>query len=194
MAEIEFFADVVEVKDVVGKLLGEGFQFVPDVHYETDTPVRLTEISGIQEAAATTPHFFLVRNDLLESPISMRKVTTEEKQFHYIDPRTGGPTLQFLWGRGAAIDSSVRDSLSASWISHYSWYTDSVSQERRAMPKGLIQVYSACAKSIRANGRRIKPGKREYWLFPNAESLVRGGTKLVGLENLPLEEIVEGAA
>lgn len=185
MAEIEFFADLVEVKDVVGKLLGDGFQFIPDAHYETDTPVRLTKISGIQEAAATTPHFFLVRNDLVESPISMRKVTTEEKQFYYIDPRTGGPTLQFFWGRGAAIDSSARDSLSASWISHYPWYTDSVSKERRPTPKDLIKVYSVCAKCVRAKGRKIKPGKREYWLFPQAESLVRRGTKLVGLENIP---------
>lgn len=118
MAEIEFFADLVAVKDVVDRLLGEGLQFVPDAHYETDTPVGLTEISGIQDAAVTTPHFFLVRNDLLESPISMQKVTTEEKQFYYVDPRSGGPTLQFLWGRGAAIDSAARDSLSASWISH----------------------------------------------------------------------------
>ncbi len=194
MAEIEFFADLVEVKDVVENLLEEGFQFVPDAHYETDTPVTLAEISGIREAAATTPHFFLIRKDLLESPISMRKVTAEGKQFYYVDPRTGGPTLQFLWGRGAAIDSSARDSLSASWISHYPWYTDSVSKERRPMPKSLIQVYSACAKNIRAKGRRIKPGKREYWLFPHAESLVRGGTKLVGLENLPFGEIIEGAA
>ena len=62
------------------------------------------------------------------------------------------------------------------------------------MSKGLIQFYSACAKNIRANGRRIKPGKREYWLFPHAESLVRGGTKLVGLESLSLAVLSQTSA
>ena len=82
------------------------------------------------------------------------------------------------------------DALSASWISYYPWYLDSLTGERKKMSRVLVEIYSASAKAIRAKGRRIKPGKREYWLLKHAEEFVRDGAKLIGLENIASDQIV----
>jgi hypothetical protein len=120
MAEIEFFAFEDEICELVGWLLDQGCKLIPDCHYESGEPLRLTERAEIEKVAEDAPHFFVMREDLLESPPNMREVTTADKHFFYVDPRTGGPTLQFYWGRHFEREGHIH--LSATWLSVYSWY------------------------------------------------------------------------
>lgn len=188
MAEIEFFAVEEEIVKVVSWLLDQRCILVPDMHYNSPAMARLTHLSEIRQVAVSTPHFFVIREDLLESPLSVREVTTTDKHFFYVDPRTGGPSLQFYWGRH--VEKEGRQHLSASWLSYYNWYEDSVTGERKKVSKALLDIYSGCGNVIRAKRRKIKPGKREFWISQTVEQLVHSGTILVGLEGMPVDQIL----
>jgi hypothetical protein len=191
MAEIEFFAIEEEIVELVRWLLDRHCELVPDCHYESSSAARITELLEIQRLAESTPHFFVIRQDLVESPLSLREVTTADRHFFYIDPRTGGPTLQFYWGR--QFEREERQHLSATWLSSYSWYEDSLSGERKKPPSALLALYSEFAKAVRAGRRKIKPGKRDFWVSPHVEDLVRAGIVLVGLEGMPVDQILSAA-
>jgi hypothetical protein len=191
MAEIEFFAIEEEIGELVRWLLDRQCNLIPDCHYESSHAVRLTELPEIQRVAESAPHFFVIREDWLESSLNIREVTTAEKHFFYVEPRTGGPTLQFYWGRH--FEREGRTHLSATWLSMYNWYEDSVSGERKKLPEALRDFYSAFAKTVRAGRRKIKPGKREFWVSPPVEDLVRAGAVLVGLEGMPVDQVLSAA-
>ena len=185
MAEIEFFATEEEIGHMVRWLLDRQCELIPDWHYESGQAIRLTELGEIQSVAEATPHFYVIREDLVESPVNIREVTTADKHFFYIDPRTGGPMLQFFWGRHFEKDGQRH--LSATWLSVYNWYEDSVSGDRKKPSETLLDLYSAFAKTVRGGRRKIKPGKRQFWVSPHVEDLIRGGTVLVGLEGMTVD-------
>jgi|ERR1017187_2395710 hypothetical protein len=188
MAEIEFFAIEEEIIELVRWLLDRQCELVPDCHYESSRVNRMTKEPAIRSLAESTPHFFVIREDWVESPLSVREVTTTDKHFFYIDPRTGGPTLQFYWGR--QFETDARKHLSATWLSSYRWYEDSVSHARKKPPKALAGLYSEFAKTVRGSRTRIKPGRRAYWISPHVAELVRAGMILVGLEGMPADQVL----
>ncbi len=188
MAEIEFFAIEEEIVELVQWLLDRHCEFIPDLHYESLSFNRIAELAAVQSLGKSEPLFYVVREDLIESPVKVREVATTDKHFFYIDPRIGGPTLQFYWGRQFERDERMH--FSATWLSYYSWYQNSVSGTRETPSKALRALYSEFARTVRASRRRIKPGKREFWISPNVEELVRAGVVLVGLEDMPVEVIL----
>lgn len=188
MAEIEFFAVEDEIVGAIDWLLAQRCKFVPDIHYDSTPIIRVTRAVEIREIAASVPHFFVIREHLLESPLKMREVTAPDKHFFYIDPRTGGPSLQFYWGRHFKKEN--REHLSTTWLSYYNWYEDSVTGERKSVPKDLLEVYSGFGKLTRNGRRKIQPGRRPFFIGPTVEKLVREGTILVGLEEIPADRIL----
>jgi hypothetical protein len=90
MPEIEFFALEEEILEVAGWLLDRRCVLVPDLHYESKAFARLTKLPEVRDVGNSTPHFFVIQDELLESPLSMREVTAADKHFFYIDPQTGG--------------------------------------------------------------------------------------------------------
>jgi hypothetical protein len=192
MPEIEFFAVEPENGEMVEWLLEQRCILIPDMHYESASLTRLTGVAAVRNIACEIPHFFVIRDDLIESPLSVREVHTPEKHFYYVDPRTGGPCLELYCGR--RFEQHGRGHLSASWLSVHPWYEDSVTRARKKLPKDLLSVYSGFAKVVRAKRRRIKPGKREFWVSEEVERLVRDGLSLVGLENFPTDALFQDPA
>jgi hypothetical protein len=179
MAEIELFANHNEILDMM------------KIFLEAKSMRRLTDESEIAVLSEVSSLFFIVKEDLMESPLQFREVTTPEKHFYYISPRVGGPSLQFYWG--GAPKQSDKPQLAASMLSYYPWYEDSVTGVHKKPSKAFIEMYSICAKKIRSSRRRIKPGVRAYWISPQVEQLVRAGTSLIGLEKFSDGEILNGA-
>jgi hypothetical protein len=192
MAEIEVFATDDETVQLAKWLLDQGCELIPDSHYETGRPQQLTDLAAIQTISQTSPHFFAVRSDWVESPLRAREVNANDKHFFYIDPRTGGPTMEFYWGRDFEKEGCRH--LSASWLSFNIWYEDSLTGERKKPPETLRRFYAEFAKNVRSGRRRIKPGVREFWISPRIEALVRDGTVLIGLENMSSDQILGAQA
>jgi hypothetical protein len=188
MAEIEFFATWEEIGEVVQWLLERRCEFIPDLHYESSSFDRIADLATIRRLAKSTPLFYPVREDLIESPPNVREVSTDNKHFFYVDPQTGGPTLQFYWGR--RFKEHRRMHLSATWLSYYSWYQNSRTGTRERPSKALRDLYSAFARTVRASRRRIMPGVRAFWISPAVEDLVRSGWILVGLEGFSIDQIL----
>jgi len=189
MPEIEFFATDNEIIGVVNCMLAQRCKLIPDIHYGAPVARALVDVQSVQNLTSSTPHFFVVHDDLLESPLAFREVRRSGKHFFYIDPRKGGPTLQFWWGK--QVDDGEQLRLDASWLGYYSWYEDSITGERRKVSRGLSKVYSNCKLAVRATRRTVKPGKRAFWIGPSVEQLVRRGAILAGLEDFSQEQILE---
>jgi hypothetical protein len=188
MSEIEFFAVDEEIIELVRWLLDRRCEFIPDLHYDTGTFDRIRDLQTMQSLAKSVAQFYVVRQDMIESPLELREVTTADKHFFYIDPRTGGPTLLFNWGRQFARDG--RSHLSTTDLSYYPWYENSLSHIREKPAKAFRNLYTEFAKAVRHSRRKIKPGKREFWISPKVEELVRKGLVLVGLEDVPADQIL----
>jgi hypothetical protein len=115
-------------------------------------------------------------------------VTTADKHFFYVAPRSGGPSLLLYWGR--QFEKDGRRHLSTTELSYYPWYENSVSHAREKPSKAFRSPYAKFVSAVRQSRRKIKAGKREYWISPNVEKLVRDGLVLVGLEDVPVEQIL----
>lgn len=188
MPEIEFFATEEEIIDLVAWLLDRRCEFIPDLHYDTGSFDRIDELTTIQRLAKSVAQFYVVQQDLIRSPLELREVTTADKHFFYIDPRTGGPTLLFYWGRQFERDG--RTHLSTTHFSYYPWYENSLSRAREKPARALRNLFTEFAKAVHLARRKIKPGKREFWISPTVERLVRDGLVLVGLEAVPIDQIL----
>lgn len=106
MAEIEFFATQEEIVELVRWLVDRECEFIPDLKYETRSYDRIVAPQTLQNLAQSLPQFFVVRDDLIESPLEVREVN-RNTHFFYVYPRTGGPTLTFWWGRQFERDARL---------------------------------------------------------------------------------------
>jgi hypothetical protein len=188
MSEIEFYAVEEEIVEVFTLLLNMNCSIVPDLQYSSDSITSTNKISEIIKVSSSTSLFFIIRDDLIESPLKLREVNTPTKHFFYLSPRMGGPCLQFYWGK--IIHKNNKTSIAASWLSYYPWYEDSITREHKKVSKDLLKIYHDCSKVIRTNRNRIQPGKRMYWISPQIEHLMLNGNKLIGLEEFSIDEIL----
>jgi hypothetical protein len=188
MAELEFFATWEEIGELVQWLLDRQCEFIPDLHYPSSSFDRITDLPTLQSLSRSTPRFYIVREDLIESPLKLREVSTTEKHFFYIEQRTGGPTLDLYWGRQFERDGCPH--LSATELSYDSWYESSITGAREKPSKAFRNLYGAAARTVRVSRRRIKPGVREFWISPALGELVRSGWILVGLEDFSIDQIL----
>jgi hypothetical protein len=188
MAEIEFFANEHEILDLMKLFLESKCVIIPDLHYVSKSMKCLTDESEIKALSEDVSLFFVVKEDIIESPLQFREVTTPEKHFYYISPHVGGPSMQFYWGK--EHEQSSKRQIGASWLSYYPWYEDSITRERKKPSNVLISIYSEFAKAIRKDRRKVKPSVRAFWISPYIEQLIRQGALLIGLENFSVEEIL----
>lgn len=188
MAEIELFATQEEIVDLVKWLVDRKCKFIPDLKYETSSLDRIADPQILQNLAQSVSQFYVVRDDLIESPLEVREVNRNDEHFFYVNPRTGGPTLAFWWGRQFERDARLH--LSGTELSYYPWYENSISRIREKPSKAFREMYSEFAKASRQSRRMIKPGKREFWISPNIETLVEAGAILVGLETYTVHQIL----
>lgn len=162
MAEIEFFATEEEIVELVRWLLDRRCNFIPDLNYEKSSFERLADLQTIKNLAKSKPQFYVVRDELIESPLELREVNLN-KHFFYVDPRTGGPSLLLYWGRQFERRSTH---LAGTELSYYPWYENSVSRVRDKPSKAFIEIYTEFTKAARRSRRKIKPGNREFWITP----------------------------
>lgn len=188
MPENEVFATQEEIIEFVRWLLDRGCEFIPDLHYDTPRFDRHTHLSTIESLSESVAQFYVIRSDFIQSPLEVREVTTTDKHFFYVSPRAGGPKLLFHWGRN--FEQNGRKHLSATDVGYYPWYENTISGEKQKPPRALRTLYSEFTRMVRQTRRRIKPGKREFWISPKVEELIREGLVLVGLEAMPVERIL----
>lgn len=188
MPDIELFATDEEIFEIIKFLVGRECVFVGDRRRESVEYEQSCDVGSIQKLAEESPHMFVISEEWSESPLSVREVISSGSKLYYINPRCGGPSMQFYWGR--RFKKEERDHLSATWFSYYPWYQSSVLNERMNQPLQLKAKYAQLLRIIRQGRRKIRPGKRLYWIGPQVERLVQNGLILVGLEGYPMEQIL----
>ena len=83
MAEIEFFATQEEIVELVRWLLDRRCKFIPDLNYETRSYHRIVDLQTIKNLAKSAHQFYVVRDELIESPLEVREVNLN-KHFFYV--------------------------------------------------------------------------------------------------------------
>jgi hypothetical protein len=168
--------------------LSNGAWLIPDVDYPQKQPALLTSESLFVAARLSVRHFFIIRDDYLKVPLEMRRIEKGGRTVYYISQREGGPTVDFLGGwiftRGP--ERFIRPGS----LSHYPTFFDTHERRFQKMPKEIVSFFSQLATHLKKSYRRIKPKKVTFWVSSNALSEVERGAKLVGLEDLSVEEIL----
>lgn len=188
MAQIDFFATEPERLAVVQKLFERGCKIIPDLHYTGPTLDEIVRPEDLSRYVGRASQFFIVNDDLMESPLELRKVEESSRCFYYVFPRAGGPILLLFWGKEYIQEG--KQHITATTISHYPWYESTRTHERLAPGKEILAIYSQAARVVRTFGRKIRPGVRPYWITPRVEDLVRNGALLVGLESFSAAQIL----
>lgn len=192
MPSIDVFASQPEIISLVEDLLRQGCQFIPDMNYGSPSTDTINDCDLLQTLAKDNPTFYVLRQDLVQSPIKVREVKSEQKHFFYVDPRTGGPALFLYWGREYSQEG--RSYLGSTNIGFYPWFKNSVTLEREIPSKSFRKFFVGLAKTVKQERRRIKPGVREYWISGEVEKRVREGLLLIGLEKFSPSQILDSDA
>lgn len=175
--------------ELVKFVLTEGAGLIPDLDYSRPKPELLSNRSEFASARVLTRHFFIVRDDYFKMPLHLRKIEKQGKLTYYIAQRKGGPTVDFL-----ASGVFTRDGgrfIRPGMVSHYPTFFDDQEGCLRKAPKELIGFYRHITHFLKESYLRVKPKKVTFWLSPDAQSELRQGAKLIGLEDLSAEEILK---
>ncbi len=189
MSEIDFFATDREKGEFLRPLFDAGFQFLPDLNLAKPVAPRLRGADELLRYTGQVSQFFIVKEELLKSPLEYRRIERAGRTVYFIFPRSGGPLLVLLWGKHVLKEGSP-ELFGATRLSYYPWYEDTITHERVKPSPELIRAYNDVSHRIRASSRRVKPGVRVYWVTPAVERLVRKGAVLIGLEAFQPDQIL----
>ena len=189
MPELQLFMTGRDEVELVKFVLSEGAGLIPDLDYPRPKLELVSNGSEFVSARALTRHFFIVRDDYFKMPLQLRKIEKQGKLAYYITQRKGGPTVDFL-----ASGIFTRDGgtfIRPGMVSHYPTFFDDQKGCFQKTPKELIGFYRDITHFLKESYVRVKPKKVAFWLSPDAQSELRQGAKLIGLEDLSAEEILK---
>ncbi len=189
MAELDLYLTEEDELEIVAAALDLECELIPDSHYPTAQFDRLSTLKEYERARARTRSFFFLSDRFFQCPLELRPIEKHGKTVYYIFSRSGGPTIQFLGG-GLSQEGGSKV-IGPGFISYHTTYENTTRHRMEKPPKELVEVYDSLVKSVRKLATRIKPGKRVYWLGPDARKHVEKSAKLVGYEKHSAAELLK---
>jgi len=187
VAELGLYLTENDELPLVTAALQAGCKLIPDLHYPSPRYDSLTALENYKLFRARTRQFFLLSEKYSKCPLEVRRVEKDDKLFYYIGG-SGGPTIAFLGGGLFYEDASKF--IRPGFISYSSLYENTTKKTLEKPSPELVKIYEALVKSVKKYATRIKPGKRVYWLGPDARKEIENGAKLVGYEKLSAESLL----
>ncbi len=186
MGETGFFMLQEEENELLQWLIDRGFVLVRAEKYESPAVEELNSVDEIRSRSLNL-HFFVVRHDLLKSPLLVKRASATTSSFYYVEPKAGGPLLQLYLGQSSAVDGRRR--ISAGELSYYPRYDNSKTGRVEKLEGEVLKLYRECARFIRKGRQRIQPTKRAYWASRAVADFVASGGALSYFEHLSVDQI-----
>ena len=178
MAQLDFLLSGREQERLVRFLVGRGVGFVPSLDYGEPTYEVLTssdEVLPMASSGRMTGPLFVVSSEFTSEPLGMDLVEKGGRVVHFVVPRVGGPSLDFLPVQN--LEDKDPPLLISGFVAHYPTYWLGRGLDEVAAPAGLRRLYRATARFLRSMciPADTQVAKRRYWVGPDARAALLSG-------------------
>lgn len=187
MAEVGLYLTEKDELIIVAAALAMGCRIIPDVNYPSAEYESLSSGAGYTLNRLQTRLFYFWSRGFSRYPIELCNIEKDGRSVYFI--AAGGPVIHFMGG--GVFDEDGSSFIRPGFISHSVRYRNTSNGSMEKPPIKLITAYKSLVKIAQKSATRIKPGKRVFWLGPDARKAVENGTKLVGFEKYSAHEILK---
>jgi hypothetical protein len=182
MPDTQLFMTESDETELAAHILSLGCQLVPDLKYQGSAYQKIMSTDKFTEARLSTRLFFIMKEELLESPLELRPVSNLAEVFYYVSPRSGGPTIQLL-ASGVFTEDEKRY-LRPGFLSCFPNYWSTTTGKEVRPDQVFRGLYKAVQKYVRSTFVQVKLNKASLWLGKGAAEEVAEGAWLVGYETV----------
>jgi hypothetical protein len=175
MAQIEFYYNKNEWKELFEYLQINKSKLIPDVFYDTEQYYMISDFEEfIKYQEYKTVHFFLINDIFTLEPliISLNRYTKEPK--YKVNQRTGGPYIDISYYRGFAADAVIP--YKATYLEYYPNFIHFNSSDEFKASDELKEYYLNLVKFVKKKCTVVKKGNKKYLIghevFKEIESLL----------------------
>lgn len=158
MAELDFYFNKKEKKELISFLLESECKFIPDDNTELPSYITLQNIEEIEPYLEGNIKFFIIHNDYTFSNFEMREFKKEGRTKYYISQKYGGPAMD-IYLNGIA---EKKDIVATGNISIYSYYI--INGENIKASVNLRSFYEKVVKYIKKRSKVFRFTKRSVWI------------------------------
>ncbi|MFA6246439.1 MAG: hypothetical protein WC615_05825 [Mucilaginibacter sp.] len=168
MAQMEFYFNDDDRKELFNFIQLKGGKFIPDVGYETDNYIIIADCEEFMHyQRSETTHFFLIDAKYSLEPLQINRNKYIDKPAYFIDQRIGGPYIDFSFYRGYSDDAVIP--FMKSLIEMYPKFIHFDSSQEFKATIELKGYYNEIMLYIKNKCNLILIGKKKYWISINVQ-------------------------
>jgi hypothetical protein len=187
MPQLDFYLDEDDKLDFMSFVFSEGGYIIPALNYDKPIYTVIKSSDQYRPFVNRSILFFIVHDSYFKYPLTWETVNKEGKEVFYIPQRTGGPTIDF-YSPGLIDGTGVRI-IGQGNISYYPSYQNLLQRSNVEAPESQRAFYKKISSQIK-RGFAIKLSKRTYWVGNKTLESLRGGSKLMNVNDSTLAEFL----
>ncbi len=170
MAELNLFFNLKEREDFVRYCFNQECIIVPDSDYEDNSYYLIKNMEQYLNYIEECVGFFIISDKYKRFPLEMRSFEKNDQKKYYIRQRYGGPSIDFYTPFFA---EKKYNKVGPGLISIYPFYYHY--NEKFIPDDELKRVYNLLVSYIRKKSKRVKIGKKNYWIGIDTIERVKEG-------------------
>jgi hypothetical protein len=171
MAEMNFIFNLKEREDFVKFCFEQAFSIIPDIGYEDNSYYLIKNIEHYHEYMNESVRFFITCDKYQAYPLEMGSYKKDDKNIYYIMQRYGGPSIDFYTPFFA---EKKYNKIGPGLISVYPFYYH---YNEKLIPNNeLKKAYNLLISYISKRSKKVKIGKKNYWIGINTIERVKEAT------------------
>lgn len=168
---MNFFFTLSEREGFVKFCFDNGFAIIPDMQYEDNSYYVIKNLEHYRNYMNEYVRFFIISEKYQAYPLEMDNFEKDNKKVYYIMQRYGGPSIDFYTPFFA---EKKHDKIGPGLISIYPFYYHY--NEKFIPDNELKKVYELLTSYIRKKSKKVKIGKKNYWIGINTMERVKEAT------------------
>ncbi|MBB3057921.1 hypothetical protein [Mucilaginibacter gotjawali] len=180
MAEMNFFLNLNEREDFVKFCFDNAFTIIPDMQYEDNSYYVIKILGHYRKYMNECVRFFIISEKYKAYSLEMDNYEKDNKRIYYIMQRYGGPSIDFYTPFFAERNYNKIGPGSIGIYPFYYHYN-----EKFIPDSELKNAYNLLISYIRKKSKKVKIGKKNYWIGINTlESVAEGTLEFVEMDGL----------
>ena len=164
MAELDFYFNKQEKRELINFLLENNCKFVPDnsegglMRYDSPNYKELSSMEEIEPFLEHNVMFFIIHNDYLIAPFEMEDFQKDGINKYYISQKYGGPSIDMCLYETAEKKQNVP----TGFVSIYPY--NIINGENIKASESLKSFYGKVVKYIKKRSKLFRFTKRSVWI------------------------------
>jgi hypothetical protein len=158
MAQLDFYFNKNEKRNLLDFFFKNDFKLIPDNHYLTENYLILNSLHDAEPFLEKNVVFHLIHDSFSKNNLLLRKIEKQGKEIYYILPKYGGPTLD-SYLNGIAETKGI---YSTNFIAYYSKYF--INDVELPASQELKTMFKLLSNYIKKNSKSYKFLNKTVWI------------------------------